>query len=157
MGIFISRGGYRACSQGVMIRTERIMTDERTRNDLAAARGQGWASIGIGLTEILAPAKVQEMLGIGDTSAHRGVLRLLGLREIAHGISILANDRPNTAMKAGVWSRVGGDALDTAFLVAAAFKTRKPLRFWTTASMVLGITVLDLFCAMELSRNRHFN
>src|SRR5690348_6713499 len=55
------------------------------------ARGLGWASIGIGLTELLAPTKVNEMLGLDDTPDRRGTTRVLGVRELCQGLSILTS------------------------------------------------------------------
>src|SRR5688572_20192321 len=91
-------------------------------SDTAGARGLGWASIGIGLAEIAAPRQVQNLMGLEDRPTHRGVLRVLGVREIMHGLSILTERRPTGAMAAGLWSRVAGDALDTVLLGVAATK-----------------------------------
>ena len=115
------------------------------------ARGLGWASIGIGLTELLAPGQVQSMLGIEDRSSHRGILRVLGVRELLHGIAILAEDRPNRRMASSVWSRVAGDALDSALLGVAATKTSKPTSFAAVAAMVSAIGLFDVLCALKLS------
>jgi hypothetical protein len=57
--------------------------------DAQAAKGLGWASIGIGLAEIAAPGKVQELLGIEDSASHRGILRVLGVRELMHRFALL--------------------------------------------------------------------
>src|SRR5829696_5939224 len=121
--------------------------------DTEAARGLGWASIGIGLAEIVAPKQVQDLLGVPDRASHRGILRVLGAREIAHGYSILSEDRPNRAMKRGLWSRVAGDVLDTAVLGLAATKTREPARFAAVAAAVMGIGLLDFLFAQRLERH----
>ena len=120
-----------------------------------AARGLGWASIGIGLAEIAAPKQVQSMLGIEDRPQHRGILRVLGLRELLHGVSILTEHRPNAAMTAGVWSRVAGDVLDTALLGVAATKTRRPGSFAGVAASVLAIGLMDMLTAVRLQRRQH--
>src|SRR3712207_9206638 len=68
------------------------------------ARGLGWFSIGLGLAELLAPRGVAKVAGVrGGT----GLIRLMGLREIAHGVAIFAQGRPPAG---AVWSRVAGDA-----------------------------------------------
>src|SRR5688572_593202 len=107
--------------------------------DTEFARGLGWASIGIGLTEILAPRQVNNMLGLEDTPARRGTLRVMGVREICQGISILTEDRANEKMQAGVYARVAGDLLDSAALGVAATKTKKPFSFAVVTAMVMGI------------------
>src|SRR5687767_4565693 len=99
---------------------------KQARRDAEGARSLGWASIAIGLTELLAPGKVQGMLGLDDDPDRRGAIRVLGLRELGHGLAILSDEKPNGTLMASVWSRVAGDLLDTALLAAAATKTRKP-------------------------------
>jgi hypothetical protein len=44
--------------------------------------------LAIGLSELFAPGKINDMLGIDDTPQRRGVLRVFGIREIGQGISI---------------------------------------------------------------------
>jgi hypothetical protein len=119
--------------------------------DKAAARALGWASIGIGLTEIAAPKHVEALLGIDVSAENRGILRVLGVRELMHGVGILA-DGDMRKLAAGVWSRVAGDGLDSALLSAAAAKTKRPSSFAVVAAMVLAIGVADVLCAVRLSR-----
>jgi hypothetical protein len=123
-------------------------------SDTQGARGLGWASIGIGLAELAAPRQVQDLLGIEDRPDHRGVLRVLGVRELLHGVGILTEEKPTPQMTAGVWSRVAGDVLDTASLGVAATKTKRPGRFAVIAAMVAGIGLWDLFFAWRLSRHQ---
>lgn len=52
------------------------------------ARGLGWFSLGLGLAEVLAPRAVARITGVRTSNA--GLIRLLGLREIAHGVGIFA-------------------------------------------------------------------
>lgn len=120
-----------------------------------AARGLGWASVGIGLAEIAAPGQVQRMLGIEDRPQHRGILRVLGVRELLHGFCILTEDRPNAAMNAAVWSRVAGDVLDTALLGVAAAKTRRPGSFAGVAASVLAIGLMDMLTALRVQRRQN--
>lgn len=116
--------------------------------DTQAARGLGWASLLIGLTEILAPKKLERTMGIGN-GQNTGILRALGVREIMHGVDILSHDDPTP----GVWARVAGDALDTVLLGVAATKTKSPKSFWTLAAMVMGIGMLDMIFATRLTRD----
>src|SRR4051794_35414074 len=68
------------------------------------ARGLGWFSIGLGLAELLAPRKFTRALGMQGSEM---LVRGYGLREIGHGMLSLSSDKT-----VGLWSRVGGDALD---------------------------------------------
>jgi hypothetical protein len=114
-------------------------------NDKELARSLGWASIGIGLTEIAAPRQLENMMGIGD-GQNTGILRTMGVREIMAGVDILTHDDPTP----GVWARVAGDALDGALLGVAATKTRRPGSFAALTAMVMGIVALDVICAWRL-------
>lgn len=120
-------------------------------NHTPSARALGWVSVGIALAEIFAPGKLERMLGVSN---HQALLRSMGFRELASGLSILASPtatgRPTPAMAAGVWSRVAGDLLDLALLGAAAKETRRPASLATAAAMVLGVTVLDYIVARQM-------
>ncbi len=54
-------------------------------------------------------------IGVRDDDKTRGALRVAGLREIASGIGLLTQPRPN----GWLWSRVGGDAMDLTLLASA--------------------------------------
>jgi hypothetical protein len=120
--------------------TERQLTDGRTM-----ARGLAWFSIGLGLLEVFAPAKVTEFLGVDEEYAH--LVRMYGLREMASGVAILAERTP----VAGVWSRVGGDALDVATLAAFSRESSNVQNVMVAIGMVAGIAALDIKCAMDLA------
>ena len=114
--------------------------------DLRAARDLGWASIGIGLTELLATKQVEKIMGIGH-GQNAGVLRTMGVRELMHGVDILTHRDPTP----GMWARVAGDVLDTALLGVAASKTKRPGSFALVAGMVMAIGVADMIVATKLS------
>ncbi len=111
------------------------------------ARGLGWYSIALGLAEVLAPRQVARMAGVPE---HVGLIRLLGLREIASGIAIFTQRRPAKAL----WSRVGGDVIDLS-LLGAAFTAETPNRgrLMTATAAVAGVTALDVFCSEQMSRH----
>ncbi len=110
------------------------------------AKGLGYFSIGLGLMELLMPAQVGEMIGVSNR--YRAFLPVLGLREIAHGIAILNQQKPTES----VWSRVGGDAIDLAYLGAAFMGEENNKNRLTGATLaVLGVTALDVMCAQQLS------
>ncbi len=110
------------------------------------AKGLGYFSIGLGLMELLMPAQVGEMIGVSNR--YLAFLPVLGLREIAHGATILSQQKPT----AGVWSRVGGDAIDLAYLgLGFAGKENNKNRLLGATIAVLGVTALDVMCAQALS------
>jgi len=115
------------------------------------ALGLGWFSIGLGLAEIAAPRGLAKLIGVrGD---HSGLLRTLGMREIASGIGILAGRRPAGLLQGWMWSRVGGDAMDLALLGAALKSGRSSQgRVVAATAAVAGVTALDLICSLKLGR-----
>jgi hypothetical protein len=111
------------------------------------ARGLGVASLAIGLTELAAPRQLERLMGIPD-GENTTVMRMMGLREVMHGVDILAHDDPTES----VWRRVAGDVVDTALLGVAARKTKRPAMFAAVTATVLAIGALDLMCAMKLKK-----
>lgn len=119
------------------------------KNGEELARGLGWFSIGLGLAEVVAPRGIAKVVGVRGDSGNRLLIRLLGLREIAHGVAILSQ---NGRSAATVWSRVFGDAIDLACLGAAFASpdTSKGRLAFATAN-VLTVTALDVVCSQQLS------
>ncbi len=112
------------------------------------ARGLGWFSMGLGLAELLAPRAVGRLAG--GAGASTGLIRLYGLREIACGLIIFSQGRKPVA---GMWSRVGGDAMDLATLAAIAVSPKaNRAGLAIAAANVLAVTALDVMCAKELTR-----
>ena len=114
------------------------------------ARGLGWFSIGLGLTELFAPTLVARLCG--GTGKHTGLIRLYGLREIAAGLMIFSQGKKPAS---GVWSRVAGDAIDLGTLAAAAVapNTNKAGVLFGAAN-VAAVAAVDILCAQELSRQK---
>ena len=112
------------------------------------ARGLGWFSIGLGLTELLMSDTLAETLGM---EGQEGLIQLYGAREIAHGVACLGLTPPTGA----VWSRVAGDALDIATL-AAHMTPDNPKRenVGIALAAVVGVTLLDTLTAAWLSEGR---
>jgi len=117
--------------------------------DRAGARGLGLVSIAIGLTEICCARPLERAMGIGN-GENTGIIRVLGVREIAQGIDILSHRDPTP----GVHARVFGDVLDGALLGAAALKTRRPTGLLAICAAVLPVVILDMIFAGRLSRRR---
>ena len=111
------------------------------------AYGLGLFGIGLGLAELMVPRRLARM--IGSPPRHDGLVRAMGLREIASGVGILTQSAPATA----VWSRVAGDAIDLACLSAAFMSNRSHRgRVALATAAVAGATVLDIITAQQLSR-----
>ena len=130
--------------------TERAEPGLPSESAKRLAKGLGWFSIGLGLAELLAPRAIASISGVSNRRT--GLIRLYGLREIASGITIFAQEKPTE----GVWSRVVGDALDLASLGAAATSPgAKKGRIAFATANVLAVTALDVMCAMQLSNGSH--
>ena len=121
------------------------------RQDSSAERlaiGLGWFSIGLGLAEVAAPNFVARLIGAPPNDQTRKVLRSYGTREISNGMAILT--QPGEAK--WLWSRVGGDALDLASLARMlGSENASRGRAIFAAASVLGVTVLDVMAARQLS------
>ena len=111
--------------------------------------GLAWFSIALGVAELAAPRSLARLIGVPEDDRNVTILRGLGAREVANGIAILA--QPGSA--AWLWSRVGGDAMDLAYLGAAMSSDEAEQgRIAAAAAAVLGVTVLDVLCARQLGR-----
>ena len=119
---------------------------EKAPETKAVARGLGITSIAIGLTEILAPKQLEKTMGIGNGQT-TGILGVLGVREILHGVDLLSHDDPTP----GLWGRVLGDLLDGVLLGAAGMRTRRPGGFMSICSLVLPVVLLDVIYAFRSS------
>jgi uncharacterized membrane protein len=110
------------------------------------ARGLALFSIGLGAAELMAPRAMARLAGLPQDSTDS--LRLLGAREIGHGLGILSNP----ASAGWVWTRVGGDAVDLSVLAAALQSDESDrARVASAIIAVLGVTALDIICAGQLS------
>jgi len=112
----------------------------------ALVRGLGWFSVGLGLTQLLAPRGLSRLIGVRE---HPLLMRLFGLRELASGVGILASREPESWL----WARVGGDALDLAALGTAlgSDEVRQGRAALATAA-VAGVTALDVACAKQVTQ-----
>ncbi len=112
------------------------------------ARALGWFSVGLGVAELLAPRRLEKAIGVRKN--HNGLTRSYGLRELTAGIGLLtANEKK---LSPWVWSRVVGDILSIVSLgtgLATERNNKSKLTFATAA--VLGVTVADILCSMQLS------
>ena len=113
------------------------------------ALGLGWFSIGLGVAEVVAPRAMARLSGLGNDDSTEATVRSLGAREIAHGVSILA--QPDRAR--WLWSRVAGDAVDLGVLGSAMSRDDADRRRIAAATAaVVGVAILDILTAQRLSR-----
>ncbi len=101
------------------------------------SRALGWLSIGLGVTQLIAPGRIARTLGLDDK---QGLIRAYGARELASAVPTLSVDKP-----IGLAARIGGDALDLATLAPALRRDNPQRRNAAIATaVVVGITLLDL-------------
>lgn len=112
------------------------------------ARGLGWFSIGLGLTEIACGAGIARWLGMPRAAP---AIRAYGLREIMQGAGILGARDPTP----WIWGRVGGDVLDVA-TVLPALEARNPRRGNALLALIAlaSATAADVVCAQNLANSR---
>jgi hypothetical protein len=111
------------------------------------ARGLGWFSLGLGVTELVAARRIARALGMEGSEL---LIRGYGLREIAAGMMMLSANPV-----AGPVVRLAGDGLDAATLLAFR-RPDNPKRngIDVALAVVAGATVLDAIC-VAASRSRH--
>lgn len=108
------------------------------------AKGLGWFSIGLGMTQLLAPRLLTRALGM---TGSEGLVRCLGAREIASGVLTLSTEK-----RAGVASRILGDGLNIVALVTALGPhNRKRGNAAFAFALVAGVTLIDIAASKALS------
>lgn len=117
--------------------------------DPPIARALGWFSLGLGAGQVIAPGAICAMAGVPQ---RRGLMRLLGLRELWAGVGIFSQQpRPSFPLNA----RVAGDVMDAALLTLALFSPRsRPGRVLAALGAVLGVTALDTYAARQAGRKQ---
>ena len=134
----------------VTVPYQQLADEDRGTGGEKLANFLGMFSIGLGLAQVTLPGVISRLCGVDPKDDRtRTVMRLMGVREISHGIAILSNQQPEKA----VWSRVAGDALDLALLGKALVnpENERGATLFATAN-VLAVTALDVMCAQTLSR-----
>lgn len=66
-------------------------------------------SIGLGAAEVATPKSIANASGVWPTPQTQRMIRVLGLRELAHGAALITSPR-------WAWTRTVGDVLDVAAL-----------------------------------------
>lgn len=113
-------------------------------------KGIALFSLGLGLTQLLAPHFIGRKLGMKDDGAK--LLRGYGIREISSGLGLLLSRNPAHHM----WSRVIGDGHDLASLMQMPQRESSAARrnVKIAVAAVAGIAVLDMMMASKLSKRR---
>ena len=117
------------------------------------AVGLGCFSVALGVAELAAPSQVARLIGAPDSEGTRNTLRLFGAREVASGLAILTQPQQSSWL----WSRVGGDAIDLAWLASMVTgEGSRRGRLNAAAAAVAGVAVLDVLAAGRLrDRDEH--
>lgn len=107
-------------------------------------RALGWFSLGLGLTELIAPRTLTRALGM---DGHEALVRAYGAREIGAGIASLSTER-----SLGLWGRVAGDALDIATVMLAVGRNNpKRHNAQVALTMLAGVALIDLVAAQAVT------
>jgi uncharacterized membrane protein len=110
------------------------------------SRALGIFSLGLGVTQLVAPRALGRMIGVGE---HPKLMRGLGMREITSGVGLLSNERPAEWL----WSRVAGDIMDLALLGRALDDEQGDRkRILGAAAAVAGALLIDAYAAQQASR-----
>lgn len=124
------------------------MSDAAANRAAILVKGLGVASVGLGLTEVLVPARVAVLAGVAPTRRSRAVIRALGLRECGHAAALLLGSEKL------VWTRVAGDVLDIAVLAVGV--GRNPAGRKRGAISAIALTAIggaDLYAALRATRS----
>jgi uncharacterized membrane protein len=126
-----------------------IRSQGRTKND-PFARGLGWFSNGLGMMAVGSPGTLARLIGVTDSGVNRQYLRLVGMREMASGVSILTQPHSTPWLR----SRVAGDLMDLVYLTGALVTGlgRNKSRVAIAMAGVLGVTAIDLRASMKAER-----
>jgi uncharacterized membrane protein len=127
-----------------------VSRNGHTGPDDPVAKGLGLFSFALGIPQILAPGRVNQMIGVRDDAKSRLWMRAVGVREIAAGVGIFSERRPTE----WVWARVAGDTMDLALLGSALrSKSEQPMRTLAATSAVAGAFAADLIDSLRLSKH----
>lgn len=114
------------------------------------AKWLGLFSLGLGVSQLVAPDSVSKLIGIRPCARTRWTMRAVGIRELLSGIGILSR----RSSSGPVWARVAGAAVDLALLGAAQRRRGSHSgRLLAASGAVAGIAAMDAYAAARLSRN----
>lgn len=126
-----------------------------TGSDPGAAKlttGLGWFSLGLGATQLLAPGRVNRMIGVRDDTRTRFGQVLVGAQELTAAAGILSQRRPVMWL----WGRTAGDALHIAMVARAApSRAERPARVAMTLGALAGCFITDAYASARMSSQPH--
>lgn len=110
----------------------------------------GLFSLGLGISQIVAPDSVARLIGVRPTDRTRSTMRAIGMREITSGVGILGQPRHRADW---LWSRVAGDAMDLVMLGRAMNDSRRDRsRTGAAVAAVVGVAALDYLTARQVAK-----
>jgi len=112
-------------------------------------RGLGIFGLAVGVTKVIAPTMVAELIGASTRGSAPAMLRTMGARQIAAGLAVVL--LPNQPVP--MWARVAGDAMDLTFLALASRSRRASgMRLAIAAAAVAGVTALDVIASLRAQK-----
>jgi hypothetical protein len=104
------------------------------------AKFLGAFSFGLGVAQLAAPQRVNDLIGVEDTPKTRAIQRAVGLQEVSAAQGIFAFSPPTPVL----WTRVAGDILHLGLLAKALGNRRNDtVRLRAAIGAVAGIGLLD--------------
>jgi uncharacterized membrane protein len=114
------------------------------------AKGLGAFSLALGVPQLLAPGRMNRMIGVRDDAQSRALMRIVGMREVAAGVGIFSRRRPVQ----WVWARVAGDTMDLALLASALRgASDAPVKTIAAIGAVAGAFAADVIDGLKLTRS----
>ncbi|KUN78993.1 cyclase [Streptomyces bungoensis] len=108
-------------------------------------RGLGWASLALGVPQVVSPYGFTRALGTAPALRNRWTGAAIGVRELTAAAGLLGRPHP-----AWLWTRVGGDAMDLALLARALMNRdgRGSARTMAATAATSAIAAADVYAAV---------
>jgi uncharacterized membrane protein len=112
--------------------------------------GLGWFSLGLGTVQLVAPSRVNWLIGVKDDPRTRFWQRVVGVQELSAGAGILGQPRPVEWL----WGRTAGDVMHLTML-ARAFRRRRDdaTRLAGAMAAVVGCFAADAYASASMTAN----
>jgi uncharacterized membrane protein len=130
-----------SASPRVPVPRSAMRKSDDSRSNASLVNALGWFSIGLGLSQLLVPRGLSRAIGAEDE--HAGLVRGLGVRELATGVGLLSGREPQMFL----WARVAGDLMDLALLGNTIASGRDRGRALGATAAVAAVTALDVYAA----------
>jgi uncharacterized membrane protein len=130
-----------------------VETTQKREPGQALTQGLGWFSVGLGLTQLLAPGFLGRLIGVKskrDSATLHTIMRLCGARELTTGLGLLNGKHPERWLEA----RLAGDALDVALLGLVLGSGHARGRLSAAALAVAGVSALDALALKQVIDGR---